>query len=50
MKNNILSILRKNLILRKAVILSLTAFLMINLATAANAETLEEALAHQGET
>lgn len=44
MKNNITSILRKS------VILSLTAFLMINLATSANAETLEEALKQQGET
>lgn len=44
MKNNITSILRKS------AILSLTAFLMINLATAASAATLEEALNQQEET
>ena len=42
MMNNITSILRKS------VILSLTAFLMINLATSARAATLEEALATTG--
>ena len=44
MKNNI------NLLLRRAVILSLATFLMINLATTARAETLEEALNQSNET
>lgn len=44
MKSNIL----RNLLLKKALILSLTAILAISMATAANAETLEEALATTG--
>lgn len=44
MKSNILSILRK------AMILSLTAIMMISMATVASAATLEEALKQQNET
>lgn len=48
MKNNITSILRKNLILRRSAILSLIVILAINLTTVQNAATLEEALATGG--
>ena len=48
MKNNITSILRKNLILKRSAILSLIVILAINLTTVQNAATLEEALATGG--
>lgn len=50
MKNNITSILRRNLLLRKTAILSLIVILAINLTTVQNAATLEEALNQQEET
>ena len=49
MKNNITSILRKNLILKRSAILSLIVILAINLTTVQNAATLEEALNQSGE-
>ena len=48
MRNNITSILRKNLILKRSAILSLIVILTINLTTVQNAATLEEALATGG--
>ena len=47
--NNITSILRKNLILKRSAILSLIVILAINLTTVQNAATLEEALNQSGE-
>lgn len=48
--NNITSILRKNLILKRSAIISLIVILAINLTTVQNAATLEEALNQQNET
>lgn len=49
-KNNITSILRRNLIIKRSAILSLIVILAINLTTVQNAATLEEALNQQNET
>ena len=48
--NNITSILRRNLIIKRSAILSLIVILAINLTTVQNAATLEEALNQSGET